>query len=126
MVAPADFKPWDGPLDIPQLQQLESKQVQQDSVFTILSRNVSLLGERQNKPVPLDLEGYRSEMAWRKKVSAEDERLLRLPAGKELDILPATHDESSKGKHYEQWLKKISTDIYINQAVKIISDMTEH
>jgi len=130
MVASADHKPWSGHLDIPRLQKLESDRLKKDSVFSIIGSNAEWLGKHQGQEIRLDLAGYKASRQLSDKVIARDNRLLKLPLSKQLEAdviqLPAARgheNESVTASFYSKWLTSIRSDIYIDQACKIMDDM---
>ena len=50
-----------------------------------------------------------------------------------MDIQPVTADsakyynnaDSAKGQRYQQWLKNVQKDIYINETVNVINDINK-
>jgi carboxyl-terminal processing protease len=125
--------PWDSiaaanynPLSMPQLgklQRLARERIKADSGFASLDRNFAWLGQHALADSPLDLAGYLSLETKRLQIVKQDDRLLTLPAGRELTILSPDSSGNTGDLHYIQFLKKTGSDIYVDQAVKVVSDM---
>lgn len=119
-VAKAGYKTWEGPLNIDALKQSFQKRLQSDTAFSLISKNINWLTAQQDQGISLNLQEYKQAMDARKKVNTETEKMLRLSAGNQLKVLPVN---PGPVKNYQDWLNKLSTDIYIDQTVKVINEM---
>jgi carboxyl-terminal processing protease len=130
----ADALPWDtiAPakyvveqlFDLKKIKGLASGRIRSDTVFNKLANNITWLANSRDADLPLDLASYKALDAERQKISKQNDSLLKLKPGKEMLVLPTMGTDITQNTHYQQLLTKLSTDIYLDQAVKVITDLT--
>ncbi|MDB5116205.1 MAG: tail-specific protease precursor [Mucilaginibacter sp.] len=130
----ADALPWDtiapaiytveNLFDLQKIKNLAAARLRSDTVFTKLAQNITWLGNNRDADLPLELASYKALDAARQKISKENESLLKLKSGKEMMLLAPAGIDATQNVHYQQLLTKLSTDIYLDQAVKVITDLS--
>ena len=133
-----DALPWDeitkahyqnsnSPFNLQRLQQLSSERLQSNVAFKLIKENTDWLAKQNDKDYSLQLDKYRKE---RKMISAtikQLESLMKLQD--ELDVkalsteLNKWSNDKNKQERFNNWLKNLRKDIYLDQAVKVMNDM---
>jgi len=94
-----------------------------------LKKNAEWLTKRNEMPYSLQLDKYIAEQKIIKNTAKENEGFLKLKDT--LNIKPPTVDNNKyfnnpdkiKGERYQQWLKSLNTDIYLQEATNIIGNL---
>lgn len=129
----ADALPWDTVaaakyvpeklFDLSRVQARADQRVKRDTVFRTLAKNIDWLAKNRDADLPLDIAAYKALNHKRQQVAKQNEALLRLPAGKQLNVIPPANTNIGSNARYQQMLSKLSADIYLDQAIKVIADL---
>jgi carboxyl-terminal processing protease len=126
-ISKVPITPWTPGYDIPMLQKLSDARLQKDNVFKLIKENTEWLAKQNDKEYPLNLEKFRKEQKAIRETIRQTEALKKLQG--ELDIKPLPQDENkynsdqAKQERFDQWIKSLRKDIYIDQASKVTLDM---
>jgi len=77
----------------------------------------------------LQLEKYRKEQKALRTTYAQNETLTKLKEEKEMTVTALSNEENkfaadqTKQDRFNQWLKNLRKDIYLDQAVKVVNDI---
>jgi carboxyl-terminal processing protease len=136
-----DALPWDeitkahylntnSPFDLKALQQMSNQRLENNVSFKLIKENSEWLAKQNDKDYSLNIATYRKE---RKMISAtirQMESLMKLQ-GAELDVQALTSEtnkyaeDKNKQERFNNWLKSLRKDIYLDQAVKVVNDMVK-
>ncbi|HEX5150980.1 MAG TPA: carboxy terminal-processing peptidase [Parafilimonas sp.] len=102
-----------------------------NGAFSVIRKNSEWLKDNADRKYSLNLQEYQKEQNLLKTTVKQDDSLSRLTTP--MDIQPVSTDSSKyysntdslKGLRYQQWLKNIQKDIYINETVNIVRDINE-
>ncbi|MEP6467825.1 MAG: carboxy terminal-processing peptidase, partial [Parafilimonas sp.] len=127
----ADYTDFNSGVNWNEVEAEAKSQVQSNTAFNTLIKNEDWLKNNADKNYSLNLQEYKKEQNAIKTTVKENDSLSRLTTP--MDIQPVTEDrakyynntDSAKGQRYQQWLKNIQKDIYINQTVNVMSDMNK-
>jgi carboxyl-terminal processing protease len=93
----------------------------------LIRTDAEWLNKQNDKQYPLNLEKYREEQKQIKATVKQIETLSKLPKQMNVAGLPQDSNkyvgDKDKQTRYEQWLKNLSTDVYLDEAVKVENDM---
>ncbi|RFM27112.1 carboxy terminal-processing peptidase [Deminuibacter soli] len=123
------FTPWEGGLDLDAVKQVAVKRVDTSSSFKTIRQNTAWLNKNVDKEYSLNLVQYRDEQKKLRAVVKESEAALKLKKEMNVTALAADKDryfnnpDKAKGERYQQWLKNLRTDIYIDATAKILGDV---
>jgi carboxyl-terminal processing protease len=117
MVAPATYEACSGDLDLDRLRKFAARRMENDTAFSIITKNAAKICAQSTKDIPLKIDAYKQMLNEQEAITAQNIRLLKLPAGKELDL-----DVLYPLKN-EIFINGIRKDIYIDQAVAIAAEM---
>ncbi|HNA17367.1 MAG TPA: carboxy terminal-processing peptidase, partial [Ferruginibacter sp.] len=123
----ADYKPWTSTISTDEVVKYGSDIVNTNSSFKKIKETVDWLDKYNTKEYSLNLSKYREEQKLLKAKMGELDKLYKLT--KELNVkntetdLAALKDAQDKLDKNNQWLKRISGDIYIDETVKVMNNM---
>jgi carboxyl-terminal processing protease len=126
-ISKASIKNWSPGLDISSLQKLSDARLQNNQAFKLIKENTDWLAKRDDKEYTLNLDKYRKEQKAIRATIRQIDGLKKLPA--DMDITPLPQDANrfsyDKGKQdrFDQWIKNLKRDIYIDQASRVAGDM---
>ncbi len=126
-ITKAQYLNTNSPFDVKALQQLSNQRLENNVSFRLIKENSEWLSKQNDKDYSLNIVKYRKE---RKMITAtykQMENLLKLQ--NELDVQALSTEVNKygadKGKQdrFNNWLKNLKKDIYLDQAVKVMNDM---
>ncbi len=126
-ISKVSYKKWNGGYDLETVRNLSNSRIANHEVFKLIRKNSDWLSKQNDKEYPLNIDKYRAEQAKARETGKQIDSLLKL--NKELNIAFLEADakkyESDKDKQerYNLWLKNLSKDIYLDQAVKVVGDI---
>lgn len=126
-IAKANYKPWGSVYDLNTIKNMSNTRVAGDSAFSIIKANTEWLSSEEDKSNSLNIDDYRKEKKIVKAKSEQVAKVLKLKNKMAVSLLPAEKDlykdDKAKQERTALWLKGMSEDIYLNQAVKVVEDM---
>ncbi len=129
VVVKAPIREWNAGFSLQTIRDLGNQRIENDSTFQKLKRNTEWLSKQNNKEYSLKLDKYKQEQKIVKEIVEENRNLLKLKKENEVVALPGDDNRWSEDKakqdRFNQWLKNLRSDIYIDQAVKSIDDMVD-
>ncbi len=125
------YQSWEGALDIPALKKIAEERIAKSTAFTIIKNNTAWLSKVSDKEYELNLDKYKQEVKLIRSTAKQNEVLQRLPKEKEMEVQVSAADKNkfynnpdkAKGERYQQWLKNLKADLYVDEATKIINDI---
>jgi carboxyl-terminal processing protease len=121
------YSNWNAGYDLKTIQQLSSQRLENDQAFKLIKENTDWLGKQNDKRYSLQLDKYRSEQKAIRTTFAQNETLIKLK--EEMSVSALTNEENrwasdpNKQDRFNQWLKNLRKDIYLDQAVKVVNDI---
>lgn len=108
-----------------------NNRIEANPSFNTINKNAEWLKDNAYKKYSLNLQDYQKEQSELKTKVKQDDSLSNLTTP--MDIQPVSADrakyysntDSLKGVRYQQWLKNIQKDIYINETVNVIGDINK-
>jgi carboxyl-terminal processing protease len=126
-IAKAPYATWKSGYDIKSIESLSKERVANSTVFQSIKQNSEWIAKQNDREYSLKLDTYRKEQ---KQISAtikQNEGLLKLTDSLDISFAPQDLNkydgDKDKQARYNQWLKNLSKDIYLDQAVKTMNDM---
>ena len=120
---------WNAGYDLKVIQQLANQRVENDPAFKLIKENSEWLAKQNDKQYSLQLEKYRKEQKALRTTYAQNETLTKLKEEKEMTVTALSNEENkfaadqTKQERFNQWLKNLRKDIYLDQAVKVVNDV---
>ncbi len=123
----ASYKTWSGNYDLKTIKNLSNTRLANTPSFQKLKQKTEWVSMQNDKEYPLNIDKFRKEQVQIKAVVKEIDSLLKLKTDLKIsylpeDILRHAQDTVKQGR-YNQWLKNLSRDIYLDQAVKVVGDI---
>ena len=121
------YAAWNAGYDLKTIQLLSSQRLENDPVFKLIKENTEWLASQNNKQYSLQLDKYRKEQKMIRATFAQNETLMKLKTEINVTALPNEvnrwADDKAKQERFNQWLKNLRKDIYLDQAVKVVNDV---
>ncbi len=126
-ISKASYSNWSSGYDLKTIQQLSNQRMENDVTFKTIKENTEWLSKQNDKQYSLQIDTYRKEQTMIRSTVKQLETLLKLSG--EMDVAALTNEtnrwENDKNKQdrFNQWIKSLQKDIYLDQAVKVMNDM---
>jgi carboxyl-terminal processing protease len=121
------YSSWNAGYDLKVIQQLSNQRLENDPSFKLIKENTEWLAQQNNKQYSLQLDKYRKEQKQIRSTFAQIEALMKLKSEINVSALPDEVNKWANDKvkqdRFNQWLKNLRKDIYLDQAVKVIDDV---
>ena len=111
--------------------QKENERIKSNPSFGLIKSNTDWLGKNLDAPVSLELNKYKEQQEKLKNTVNQNTALAKLKSEMNMDVLKPDYDkfynnpDKQKGERYKAWLKGLKSDLYIDETVKIVSDMAK-
>lgn len=121
------YTSWNAGYDLKTIQQLSKQRVDNDSAFKQIRQNAEFLAKQNDKEYSLQFDKYRKEQKLLRATFAQSDSLVKLRVPNDVEPLvgEANKFPNDQGKQdrFNQWIKSLSKDIYLDQAVKVVDDI---
>ncbi len=127
VISKAEYTPWNPGYDVRSLINKTNIQLNSDTTFNAIRTGTKLLDKNADKSYSLNFLKYREELKQLRATSKQLDSLSKLKV--ELNVTNATQDvanvqsDKDKTERNKQWLKRVSSDIYINETIKVMDNM---
>jgi len=126
-VSKASYKIWNGGYDLNTIKNLSNARIAKTPAFQKIKQNTEWLSKQGDREYPLQLERFKKEQSQIKAAVREIDSLLKLNTELNMSFLKQDADryaqDKAKEERYNQWLRQLRKDIYLDQAVKVIGDI---
>jgi carboxyl-terminal processing protease len=123
----ASYVNWNAGYDLKTIQKLSNQRLDNDATFKLIKDNTDWLAKQNDKEYSLQIDKYRKEQKMVRSTIKQLESLMKLHD--ELNVSALSNetnrwaDDKNKQERFNQWLKGLQKDIYLDQAVKVMNDM---
>ena len=125
----ASINNWKSGYELATIQKLSEARLQTNKAFKLIKENTEWLAKQNDREYPLNFEKYQKEQKAIRTTVRQIEALKKLEIEMDVNSLPqdATRFSYDKGKQdrFDQWIKNLRKDIYIDQAAKVTADMVQ-
>jgi len=100
-----------------------------NTAFSTIRTNTDWLSKNIDKEYSLNIDAYKKQQAQLKNTVRQDDTLSKLKQPMDMKPLEVDKDkfynnaDKAKGDRYQQWLKNVQSDLYINETVSIVKDI---
>ncbi|MFI5185196.1 MAG: carboxy terminal-processing peptidase [Chitinophagales bacterium] len=126
-ISKASYTPWNPGYDLTTIKRLEQDRLSNSDVFKTISANSEWLEKQNNKDHSLQLDRYRQEQKAIQATVKQDEALEKLRDSLDVSFVPKDVNmfsyDKAKQERFDNWLKGLTKDIYLDQAVRVMNDM---
>ena len=125
----ADYTTWKYAYDLNSIKSASADRIKNNQAFNIIATNTEWLDKQNDKSYFLNIDKYREEQRQVRATEKQIETLSKLAPGSEMNISTLPQDankfESDKERaaRYKQWVESLKSDIWLDQAVKVVDDM---
>ncbi len=118
---------WRSGYELSTIQKLSESRLQSNTAFKMIKENTDWLAKQNDREYSLNFEKYQKEQRAIRATVRQIEALKKLEQDMDVTALPQDSSRFSydKGKQdrFDQWIKNLRKDIYIDQAAKVTADM---
>lgn len=126
-ISKSPYTTWNGGYDLKTIQQLSNQRLENDQTFKLIKENTDWLARQNDKRYSLQLEKYQAQQKAIRTTLTQNESLLKLKEDMNVSALPNEENrwanDTNKQERFNQWLKSLRRDIYLDQAVKVVNDI---
>jgi carboxyl-terminal processing protease len=121
------YASWNAGYDLKTIQQLANQRLDKDPSFRLIKENTDWLAQQNDKRFSLQLDKYRKEQKAIRTTFAQNDELIKLKEENNVTALPNEvnrwANDQNKQDRFNQWLKNLRKDIYLDQAVRVVNDI---
>ena len=126
-ITPSKYKKWNKSIDLERIKKFSDNRIKSDTIFQLLNEKaLKLKDQRDNTTKSLNLEKYNTEEKKNRKESKRYNAIGKQVLGLNLHVLKSDLTEieadSSKMARRDAWRKNLQKDIFLNEAVNVITD----
>ena len=127
-ISKAPYKEWNGGYDVQTIKNLSAQRINNNPSFNAIKQGTEWLSKQNDRVYSLQLDKYRQEQKVIREAVQKMDTALKLKSPLDVSFLAEDSTrynsvDKDKKERYEQWLKNLSKDIYVDQAVKVIGDI---
>ncbi len=127
-IKPAKYHLWHPKYNLRKVRERSEKRIARDSVFRIITEYArSLKNSRDSSLVSLNLEKYRKEQKLRQQRNKPYNRIRKTDKNIIINFLPQDKQRFATDTlakiRYEDWAKNLKKDLYLPEALNILTDM---
>ena len=123
----ADYTPWKDYGEVDEARRKSEQRIKSSEAFKLIKTNAQWLSDQNDRVYSLQLTKYKQEQRQIRQAVKQIDSLNKLT--QELAVETPTQDinkfqdDPGKSERYKQWMKNLKTDIYLDEAVKVMGDM---
>jgi carboxyl-terminal processing protease len=126
-ITQAQYKKWEGGYDLQTIKNLSNARIANNPIFQGIKKNTQWLSEQNDKEYSLQIDKFKKEQQVIRTAARQVDTLEKLKQPLSISFLPQDSARMSgdkdKAERYNQWLKNLKSDIYLDQAIKVVSDI---
>ncbi|TAF49715.1 MAG: tail-specific protease, partial [Sphingobacteriia bacterium] len=128
-VNPTAYTNWSMSTDLAAISKKEQLKISTDPNLSLLQTNLKWLNAASEQPIPLEIKQFQGMQKKIQQTVTQNNSLLKLKNEMTVNHLAADKDkfydnpDKNKGIRYQEWLKSLKTDIYIQQGAQIAAEL---
>lgn len=126
-ISKATYSAYNSGFDLQAIKNLSNSRINSDPRFKKIKESTDVLSKRNDKEYSLKLEDFLADQKLIRETVKQLDTLLKLDTELKIAYLQEDIDkrasDAAKAERYNQWLKNLSKDIYLDQAVKVVGDI---
>ncbi|MFM7672630.1 MAG: carboxy terminal-processing peptidase [Bacteroidota bacterium] len=127
-ISKVPYQPWTTGIDMVSLKKLHEARMLTNTRFKSIRDNAAWISTMREQESPLDLVKYRELQKKILQSVKQNEQVSKLNEPLLVKALPGDlerwNNDKAKQDRYKAWLKSLETDIYLDETLQVISDMT--
>ncbi len=121
------FTTWKSGYDLNTIQQNSKQRIENTLAFRMIKENTEWLSKQTDEEISLQVDKFREIQKKLRATYKQIETLNKLPVELKMSFLPQDENRFSADKdkqaRFNQWLKNLGNDIYLDQAIKVTEDI---
>lgn len=112
-----------------EIQKKADERVTTSTAFAGIKKNTDWLSKNTERAYELNIDAYKKQQATLRNTVKQDDTLTKLPTPMDMKPVEVDKDkffnnaDKAKGDRYQQWLKSVQKDLYIDETVNIVRDI---
>ena len=123
----AEYKKWEGGYDLQAIKNLSNARISNSPIFQNIKKNTQWLSEQNDKEYSLQIDKFKKEQQVIRTAARQIDTLEKLKVPMNISFLPQDSaritGDKDKADRYNQWLRSLKSDIYLDQAIKVVGDI---
>ena len=123
----APYKRWEGGYDLQAIKNLSNARIANNPIFQGIKKNTEWLSAQNDKEYSLQIDKFKKEQQVIRTAARQVDSLEKLQQPLNISFLPEDfariNGDKDKADRYNQWLKNLKSDIYLDQAIKVVGDI---
>ena len=123
----ADYNAWKGDYDVNLVRNHSEERTKNNAVFNLIKTNAEWLAKQNDRQYSLNFDKYKLEQTQIRTAVKQIDSLNKLTQQLIVETLPQDANkytgDTAKAERYKNWLKNLRSDIYLDEAVKVVDDM---
>ena len=121
------YKKWEGGYDLQTIKNLSNARIANNPIFQGIIKNTEWLSHQNDKEYSLQIDKFKKEQQSIRTTARQIDSLEKLKQPLNISFLPQDSarlsGDKDKADRYNQWLKSLKSDIYLDQAIKVVGDI---
>jgi carboxyl-terminal processing protease len=126
-ISKSAYSNWNPGYDLKTIQQLSKQRLDNDPSFKTIKESLEWLAKQNDKQYSLQFNKYKKDQEMIRNTLKQVETLLKLKDELNVSALQGETDrfasDKDKQERFNLWIKGLRSDIYLDQAVKVMGDM---
>ncbi|HEY9362392.1 MAG TPA: carboxy terminal-processing peptidase [Chitinophagaceae bacterium] len=126
-IAKAPYKKWNSGYDLQSVKHTSDERIARSETFNKIKDLSAWLSEQNDKEYSLQLQKFQKDQKQVREAVAKFQDITKLHDSLNISFLPQDQfkyaNDRNKQDRYNQWLKSLSRDIYLDQSIKTLDDM---
>lgn len=123
----ATYKLWTPAYNPDMVRKNSSARISNTSAFKLIKEATDWQAKQNDRVYPLQLQKYREEQKALRATSKQLEKLVKLEKPLDMNALASDAnkygDDKDKNERFKSWIKALSSDVYVGEAVNVMNDM---
>jgi len=126
-ISQAQYKKWEGGYDLQTIKSLSNARIANNPIFQNIKKNTQWLSEQNDKEYSLQIDKFKKDQQVIRTAARQIDTLEKLKVPMNISFLPQDSaritGDRDKADRYNQWLRSLKSDIYLDQAIKVVGDI---
>lgn len=123
----ASYKRWDGGYDLQTIKNMSNSRIANNPIFQGIRKSTEILSQQNDKEYSLQIDKFKKEQQVVRTTVRQLDSLEHLKDSLNMSFLPEDwkriSSDKDKAERYNQWLRNLKSDIYLDQAIKVVGDI---
>lgn len=127
-ITKSNYKTWNADFNLADLKSKSESRIKDFVGFSLINNNAQWLSKENDRVYNLNLIEYQNNTKKIRETVKQINSIVNLDkemnvSGLSIDDYKYNNVDKEKGERYKQWIKNLRKDIYLNEAVNVVSDI---